>query len=224
VASGGKDLLSNFLKAADAARQKELEEFSDLAKECGFKMLTNESADEFAAPFLQRRAEQEIDSLANRTEEAFNKCESPIEKALLGAVLFRALKEHQVESFDFSSLAGPEEYRWLRTPDSPCELMVGPQFKIEKYRVDFLFVAREYAGSENDKPIFSKKFVVVECDGHDFHERTKEQAARDRSKDRAIQKLGYPILRFTGSEIYRDPIKCADEVVDLLLQKEAGRG
>jgi hypothetical protein len=54
--------------------------------------------------------------------------------------------------------------------------------------------------------------LVVECDGHDFHERTKEQAKRDRSRDRAIQQMGITIFRFTGSEIYQTPLKCARQI------------
>lgn len=54
--------------------------------------------------------------------------------------------------------------------------------------------------------------IVVECDGHDYHERTKEQAARDKARDRAMQRLGYTVIRFTGSEIWRDPVGCAKEV------------
>lgn len=48
-------------------------------------------------------------------------------------------------------------------------------------------------------PFFGACFsAVIECDGHEFHERTKRQAARDRSRDRAIQAFGYRIFRFTG--------------------------
>lgn len=57
---------------------------------------------------------------------------------------------------------------------------------------------------------------IVECDGHDYHERTKEQAARDRSRDRAFQSIGIPVFRFTGSEIHEDATKCAREVVRYL--------
>jgi very-short-patch-repair endonuclease len=60
------------------------------------------------------------------------------------------------------------------------------------------------------------KTVVVECDGHDYHERTKEQARRDRSRDRAMVSKGITVLRFTGSEIYRDPARCAEEVERLV--------
>lgn len=65
------------------------------------------------------------------------------------------------------------------------------QQQIEEYRVDFLITY----------PFMAASGVVVECDGHDFHERTKEQAARDRKRDRRLQQLGYVVLRFTGSEI-----------------------
>lgn len=56
--------------------------------------------------------------------------------------------------------------------------------------------------------------VIVECDGHEFHERTKEQAAKDRARDRASVMGGYDVFRFTGSELWRDPMGCAEQVVD----------
>jgi very-short-patch-repair endonuclease len=54
--------------------------------------------------------------------------------------------------------------------------------------------------------------VVVECDDHEYHERTKQQAIRDKTRDRAFQAQGFQVLRFTGSEIWRDALKCAAEV------------
>jgi very-short-patch-repair endonuclease len=75
------------------------------------------------------------------------------------------------------------------------------QAQIENYRVDFAFYQR------------GTKTLIVECDGHDFHERTKEQAIADRSRDRRLQELGYTVYRFTGSEIYNDPMKCAEQIM-----------
>lgn len=67
-------------------------------------------------------------------------------------------------------------------------------------------------------------FVIVECDGHDFHDRTKEQAARDRSRDRfLLAAAGTSTVRFTGSEIWRDAELCAAEVekiIDTLYQEK----
>jgi very-short-patch-repair endonuclease len=79
-----------------------------------------------------------------------------------------------------------------------------PQAQIENYRVDFAFYQRGEQGVRT---------LIVECDGHDFHERTKEQAIADRSRDRRLQELGYTVYRFTGSEIYNDPIKCAEQLM-----------
>ncbi len=56
-----------------------------------------------------------------------------------------------------------------------------------------------------------QKNLILECDGHDFHEKTKEQAAKDKRRDRELQHLGYRVFRFTGSEIHNDAIACAIE-------------
>lgn len=56
--------------------------------------------------------------------------------------------------------------------------------------------------------------LIVECDGHEFHERTKEQAAKDRSRDRASTLAGMEVFRFTGSELWRDPYGCAGQVIE----------
>lgn len=87
------------------------------------------------------------------------------------------------------------------------DLLIAPQVeigKINNWRVDFLMLAPAETHWRK---------LIVECDGHDFHERTKEQAARDRSRDRAAQSNGYEIFRFTGSEIWRDPMGCANQVL-----------
>lgn len=75
------------------------------------------------------------------------------------------------------------------------------QKQLHGYWVDFYI---EIAG----KPF------VVECDGHDYHERTKHQAAHDRARDRCLAINGIPTLRFTGSEICRSPEKCLNDICD----------
>ena len=54
--------------------------------------------------------------------------------------------------------------------------------------------------------------IVVEVDGHDYHERTPIQAQRDRSRDRYLAKNGTTVLRFTGREVWQDAQRCAWEV------------
>lgn len=71
------------------------------------------------------------------------------------------------------------------------------QYQWKQYRIDFAIFAE------------GQPSAFVECDGHDFHERTQEQAEHDRARDRAIQAAGILALRFTGREIWRDPFECA---------------
>jgi very-short-patch-repair endonuclease len=88
-------------------------------------------------------------------------------------------------------------------------LLYQRQVQIDDWRVDFVVWV---FGSKNEKVQWIP--LIVECDGHDFHERTKDQAAKDRARDREVQLKGYEIFRFTGSEIWRDPLRCAMQIVD----------
>src|SRR5690606_35457447 len=54
--------------------------------------------------------------------------------------------------------------------------VIYPQVLIGHYRVDFMIECRDSIAEG----------VIVECDGHEFHERTKEQAARDKARDRFL--------------------------------------
>lgn len=86
------------------------------------------------------------------------------------------------------------------------EILLVPQCVVANWRVDFaIAMGREHMGHP--------KWLIVECDGHDFHEKTKEQAARDKARDRDLVARGFQVFHFTGSELYRGPIKCVEEVV-----------
>jgi very-short-patch-repair endonuclease len=64
---------------------------------------------------------------------------------------------------------------------------------------------------------------IVECDGHDFHEKTKQQAQRDKQRERNLIAAGYTVIRFTGSEIYNNPYKCAKEIIKIIVGHYTGR-
>jgi very-short-patch-repair endonuclease len=89
-----------------------------------------------------------------------------------------------------------------------------PQMRIGQYRVDFAILIICTQGELR---------VVVECDGHDFHEKTKEQAAGDKARDRYLNDQGYRVLRFTGSEIWNKPIECGEQIT-LFIVNEWQRG
>jgi very-short-patch-repair endonuclease len=104
-------------------------------------------------------------------------------------------------------LDSPQEMHQEFGPKNEISFWIKPQAKIGAYRADFLL------WFEYGKTVAG---VVVECDGHDFHERTKEQASRDKKRDREILKAGFPVVRFTGSDIYKSPSDCAEQVGELL--------
>lgn len=43
--------------------------------------------------------------------------------------------------------------------------------------------------------------LCVYTDGHTYHERTEEQAQRDKRIDRKLQELGFIVLRYTGKDV-----------------------
>ena len=104
-------------------------------------------------------------------------------------------------------------HRLMLPPDA--YLKVSQQAPIGKYRADFLFELRDEA-----KKI---RRLVVEVDGHDFHERTKAQAAHDKARDRWMTGSGFDLMRFTGSEVWANPFQCALDIADRLYLLRYGR-
>lgn len=75
-----------------------------------------------------------------------------------------------------------------------------PQVKVGKYRLDF--------GIPIDK-------IGIELDGHAYHS-TKKQREGDAVRQRFLESQGWKIIRFTGTEVYRDPGKCVDGAMGLI--------
>lgn len=57
---------------------------------------------------------------------------------------------------------------------------------------------------------------AIEIDGHKYHEKTKEQARADKEKDRMYLKNKIIPIRFTGSEVYHDPVKCVKDTLEIV--------
>lgn len=140
----------------------------------------------------------------------FDRCESPAERLFL-------LGGNLTNDFGISiQFASPEQigqgvdndHSWivgeLVGEISGDRFKLFQQYVVGDYRVDFCVPELRLA---------------IEVDGHDFHERTKEQAAADKQRDRALAMAGYRVIRFTGSEIYADPndavVECMDVAISL---------
>lgn len=140
------------------------------------------------------------------------RCESEIERVMLAALILRlSIARPPLDPVSFMGAS----YCW---PDRnhPYDGTHGYlQAEVGDYRADFLIQI-----TDGQK----RAFVVIECDGHDFHERTKEQARRDRERDRWMVAQDITVLRYTGSEIWRDPVGCATNVEDILWRLEERLG
>jgi very-short-patch-repair endonuclease len=129
-------------------------------------------------------------------------CESPIERLLLAALL------HESKDQPFTSIHIENCEEFPERPAFDEAAFIYPQVRIGQYRADFAIW-----DASMPFELREPRIMIVECDGHDFHERTKEQARRDKKRDRFFQSRGYKVLRFTGSEIYKDPTECAQEII-----------
>lgn len=74
-----------------------------------------------------------------------------------------------------------------------------PQYPWGKYRIDLAL--RKPDGF----------LIFIECDGKDFHS-SPEQIERDAAREQLMVERGYPVVRFTGSEINYSPVACANEL------------
>lgn len=166
------------------------------------------NAREILAEGNQSVIECRWDNLIDDFERAVVLCESPIEEIMLAALM----NDHELlNCCTFVKICTLEEALQHRGDDT-C---IVPQANVGRYRVDFAVVQyREKCGLLK---------IAVECDGHDFHDRTKEQAQRDKSRDRFLMAAGWPVLRFTGSEIYKNSEECAYDVSGVLFEKHNER-
>lgn len=136
--------------------------------------------------------------------EAFARCDSPAERLFL--IGFTTGTD--VDWPGDHVYTAPDGTEVHATDVSAHGLDLEQQVELGPYRVDFLIRSRDSLGN-------MEWGLVIEIDGHDFHERTKEQAAADRSRDRELTANGFRVIRFTGSEVYADPTRCALAVVNI---------
>lgn len=176
------------------------EAFANAAEEAVLVALS-EAMDQFedhhALPLFRhacRLHEQLADELWIVTEQ----CESPIECILAAHLLLEGTDGYNRIVYSDA---------WAAHPDPSWGTIWTAQHEFGGLRPDFLF--KVCLGEE-------KRFLAVECDGHDWHDRTKEQARRDRSRDRKLLAGGIPVIRFTGSEIVRDPSACVEDLASVL--------
>lgn len=157
---------------------------------------------------LRNHFDYQMAQYLDHVESLLESCDSPIEQKFLEALVNTAPGHGLPVECSPHHLCAAEN----KTVTS-FGLIIFPQFELKlskNYRADFLLLT-----ADRHRPGVVRK-LIIECDGHDFHERTKEQAARDKSRDRDMTAAGYSIMRFTGSEIHKDAAACADQACTFL--------
>lgn len=128
---------------------------------------------------------------------------SPIEEVLFAAFMF---KNSVLGGSPIGELPS-EKHLEVAKAKGFVGFYIVPQHPFGAYRADLLV---GFYGPKNWS--LKQSAIVVECDGHQWHESTKEQAQRDRARERELNQHVAKVIRFTGSEIYRDPFACVDEI------------
>jgi len=82
-----------------------------------------------------------------------------------------------------------------------------PQYEVGTFRVDFALPEQK---------------IAVEVDGHEFHS-SREQRTKDAQRERVIERGGWRIVRFTGTEIHADAKACAEEFYKQVLEIKASK-
>lgn len=160
----------------------------------------------------------QISKVVQNLERLITVCESPIEEMMLCALCIVCHESaesvrYQIQGTEFGDLE--------QILDS---FQIEPQAVIGQYRVDFLLT---YSACIVDEPQrkssrWQSQSIVIECDGHAFHEKTPNQAQRDKERDRYLQKRGYKTFHYTGREVFHDVFQCAHEAVKSI-QASVGR-
>jgi len=167
---------------------------------------------------LQRELKAEYleeveDRFDTQMEDVLDGVQSPIEQLMAVALAYSITSQlwhadiGNQNTFHAADNVDPLEV----IKDNPPQthgIDIWPQAPIGRYRADFLVRYAHWRGGY--------VFGAIECDGHDHHDLTKEQAIRDRERDRFFQASGLLILRYTGKEIWRSPLKCATGALNLL--------
>lgn len=130
--------------------------------------------------------------------ENLKSCESPIERAILTALMVADYPGSHVIPMVVHNPKTDAAF-----PTSECVLV--PQFAFAKYRMDFGLIVR----------LEDRQLIIdIECDGEQFH----QNKASDYARDAYLRSWGIEVFRFSGSEIFQNPLACADKVISRIIE------
>ena len=110
-------------------------------------------------------------------------------------------------------------------PDKPpMSFLIEDLFSIQKpilfgdniYIVDFVLdFSQQTTKGDYWFPSLKDLKYAIELDGYEFHS-NKKQMNYDYQRENNLKKLGYKIIRFTGSQVYNNPMKTIETLFDII--------
>lgn len=175
--------------------------------------------------------QQKIEIQLQHINEMLPLCESPLEQVFFIRIIecFNAslirLTEGTSAHFAARLIGFPHTERFMVRifPQYPLHIKDKETFEEREYRADFLITVEREENNGNSINLLWEKVVyvrlIVEIDGHDYHERTKDQAKHDKYRDRFLTKNGFVVFRYTGSEVYNNIGEIIQEIDDYIYRK-----
>lgn len=143
-----------------------------------------------ASAALERRMESVRNEFIDRLYVNISNTESPLEAAFVAA--WMALEEYSLHTITFRTQHAVE-------------------VEGRGYRLDFVFEPQRHGFLDSLIGPQCPK-IALELDGHDYHEKTKEQVTHRNRRDRDLQAAGWTVLHVSGSEFNANPEKVTREV------------
>lgn len=121
-------------------------------------------------------------------------------------------------------------YKWCNVgdipkQDMPLDIILNEElssqkevvYNDKKYIIDFVIdLTRKDKNGNYIYPLFSKLKYAIELDGYEYHT-NKKQIANDYERENNLKEMGYRVIRFTGSQIYKEPYTCVDKLINIVL-------
>ena len=131
--------------------------------------------------------------------------------------------ESPIEVLIFKEMNRRRTFVLCKEGDSPVGegLFMFPQYVVGKYRADFVIRGMGYRPTLRVWPPKIQATIAVECDGKEFHS-TPEQKEHDKEREKYFMNNGIKTIRFTGSEIYKNPRFCVDQIESFIHSEMLG--
>lgn len=155
-------------------------------------------------------------NLESTTEKYIDCSINEIKESIIRNISYTT-NERNISPIEELFIAGFEVIRTIdRIEYKDIDCIYNPEILCEsgkKYYPDFTFCYLSVLPDSNFTEYGDLK-LLVELDGHIWHEKSAEKVESDKIRERELIKNGYTLLRYSGREVMREPAKVVKECLD----------